>query len=247
MTNEKKPTYKQIWDTLSKINVKEHVEKRDKFDYVSWANAWWLLMEEYPEATYQYHEGRKFDDGTVEVSVTIMIGETSRTTTLPVMDYRNKAIVSPDSRQVNDAKQRCFVKAMAMYGLGISVYRGLADDLPSEEKDRLSKEKPLFDHKIAPAHDVTTKVAPRGKWAKVAEKYLNDFQMIDLKNDFEQFKDIAQEKLDSKEFEGLKEFVEINKLRQQNPYKACLAEGGKIYLALQKGADDEYRTAKFGP
>ena len=70
--------------------------------------------------------------------------------------------------------------------------------------------------------------------------------MIDLKNDFEQFKDIAKEKLDSKEFEGLKEFVEINKLRQQDPYKECLDEGGKIYLALQKAAEEETKTARLG-
>ena len=84
------------------------------------------IMEHYPEATYEYHEGRKFDDGTVEVSVTITIGETSRMATLPVMDYKNKAIISPDARQINDNKQRCFVKAIAMFGLGISVFTGMA-------------------------------------------------------------------------------------------------------------------------
>ena len=71
------------------------------------------MMEHYPEATYEYHEGKKFDDGTVEVSVTITIGETSRMATLPVMDYKNKAIISPDARQINDNKQRSFVKAIA--------------------------------------------------------------------------------------------------------------------------------------
>ena len=99
-------------------------------------------MEHYPEATYEYHEGRKFDDGTVEVSVTITIGGTSRMATLPVMDYKNKAIISPDARQINDNKQRCFVKAIAMYGLGIDLYRGMSDDLPDAEKDKASADKP---------------------------------------------------------------------------------------------------------
>tara|TARA_Y100000114_G_scaffold133602_1_gene133183 strand:- start:789 stop:1271 length:483 start_codon:yes stop_codon:yes gene_type:complete len=58
------------------------------------------------------------------------------------MDYKNKAIISPDARQINDNKQRCFVKAIAMYGLGIDLYRGMSDDLPDEEKDKASADKP---------------------------------------------------------------------------------------------------------
>ena len=142
MTNKKEPTYAEIWNTLSKVDVSEYVEEKMNLKYLSWSRAWWLLMEHFSEATYEYHEGRKFDDGTVEVSVTITIGETSRMATLPVMDYKNKAIISPDARQINDNKQRCFVKAIAMYGLGIDLYRGMSDDLPDEEKDKASADKP---------------------------------------------------------------------------------------------------------
>ncbi len=142
MTNKKQPTYAEIWDTLSKVDVSEYVEEKMNLKYLSWSRAWWLLMEHFSEATYEYHESKKFDDGTVEVSVTITIGETSRMATLPVMDYKNKAIISPDARQINDNKQRCFVKAIAMYGLGIDLYRGMSDDLPDEEKDKASADKP---------------------------------------------------------------------------------------------------------
>lgn len=142
MTNKKEPTYAEIWNTLSKVDVSEYVEEKMNLSYLSWSRAWWLMMEHYPEATYEYHEGRKFDDGTVEVSVTITIGGTSRMATLPVMDYKNKAVISPDARQINDNKQRCFVKAIAMYGLGIDLYRGMSDDLPDEEKDKASADKP---------------------------------------------------------------------------------------------------------
>ena len=142
MTNKKQPTYAEIWDTLSKVDVSEYVEEKMNLSYLSWSRAWWLLMEHYPEATYEYHGSKKFDDGTVEVSVTITIGETSRMATLPVMDYKNKAIISPDARQINDNKQRCFVKAIAMYGLGIDLYRGMSDDLPDAEKDKASADKP---------------------------------------------------------------------------------------------------------
>ena len=169
MTNKKEPTYAEIWNTLSKVDVSEYVEEKMNLSYLSWSRAWWLLMEHYPEATYEYHEGRKFDDGTVEVSVTITIGETSRMATLPVMDYKNKAIISPDARQINDNKQRCFVKAIAMYGLGIDLYRGMSDDLPDEEKDKASADKPKQEEPSAEVIELEVKEADEytEAWADV--------------------------------------------------------------------------------
>ena len=169
MTNKKEPTYAEIWNTLSKVDVSEYVEEKMNLSYLSWSRAWWLMMEHYPEATYEYHEGRKFDDGTVEVSVTITIGETSRMATLPVMDYKNKAIISPDARQINDNKQRCFVKAIAMFGLGIDLYRGMSDDLPDEEKDKASADKPKQEEPSAEVIELEVKEADEytEAWADV--------------------------------------------------------------------------------
>jgi len=45
-----------------------------------------------------------------------------------VMDHRNKAIVNPTSRDVSDARMRCLVKCIALFGLGFSLYAG--EDLP---------------------------------------------------------------------------------------------------------------------
>jgi hypothetical protein len=142
MTNKKEPTYKEIWDTLSKVDVSEYVEEKMNLSYLSWSRAWWLLQQHYAEAIYDFSIPEKFDDGTQEVGCLITIGECSRFATLPVMDYKNKAVISPDARQINDNKQRCFVKAIAMFGLGIDLYRGMSDDLPDEEKDKASEDKP---------------------------------------------------------------------------------------------------------
>jgi hypothetical protein len=46
------------------------------------------------------------------------------TAQLPVMDYRNKAIPNPDAFAVNTAMQRCLAKAIALHGLGLSLYAG---------------------------------------------------------------------------------------------------------------------------
>ncbi len=40
------------------------------------------------------------------------------------MDFRYKGIVIPAAKDVQDANQRCFVKAIAMFGLGFSLYLG---------------------------------------------------------------------------------------------------------------------------
>ena len=136
-----KHTYKEIWDTLSKIDVSEYQEEKMGLSYLSWSRAWWLLCQSYPEATYSFSKPEKGEDGTYEVGCTIFIGDCSRMATLPVMDYKNKAIVNPDYRQINDNKQRCFVKALAYFGLGIKLYMGFSDDLPDAEKDKASEKK----------------------------------------------------------------------------------------------------------
>ena len=53
---------------------------------------------------------------------------------LAVMDNNNRAIKNPDARAVNDARQRCLVKAIAMHGLGLYIYQGEGvPDAPGEE------------------------------------------------------------------------------------------------------------------
>lgn len=123
--------YKQIWSTLSAIDCSNHIEKKNGLSYLSWAWAWGVLMESYPDAQYQFDEPKTFPDGTVMVFCTVMIGECSRTMWLPVMDHRNKAIPNPDSFAVNTAMMRCLVKCLALYGLGHYIYAG--EDLPTAE------------------------------------------------------------------------------------------------------------------
>ena len=43
---------------------------------------------------------------------------------LPVMGLKNQALQNPNSRDISDAQMRCFVKAIAMHGVGIGLYLG---------------------------------------------------------------------------------------------------------------------------
>lgn len=117
-----------VWTVLSAIDVSKHIEKKGQLSYLSWAYAWGVLMKHYPNASYAYFEPRIDESGTVEVEVELTIEDITRRMWLPVMDHRNKAIVNPTSRDVSDARMRCLVKCIAMFGLGHYIYAG--EDLP---------------------------------------------------------------------------------------------------------------------
>ena len=143
----KELTYKDVWDNLSKIDCSDKVEKKMNLSYLSWAWAWGVLQEHYPQSTYLFYQGEddvpyvKFPDGTAEVRCRVSIDNLTREMTLSVMDNRNNAIQNPNSRQVNDTKMRCLVKCLAMYGLGHYIYAG--EDVPSSDKE----EKPITELK----------------------------------------------------------------------------------------------------
>ena len=127
---------KSVYKTLSEINVSQYIELRGGLKYVSWANAWALLRQHYPNSNRTVYENEVtglnyFSDGvTCYVKVGVTVEGDEIIDMLPVMDFRNKSI-SVDkltSMDVNKAIQRSTVKCIAMHGLGISVYTG--EDIP---------------------------------------------------------------------------------------------------------------------
>ena len=139
---------KEIWQTLSSIDCSKHIEKKNNLSYLSWAWAWGMLMENYPEATFEFDTPQSQPDGTMMVFCTISIGEASRRMWLPVMDYKNKAIVNPDAFAINTANMRCLVKCMALFGLGLYIYAG--EDLPLfvEPETKVLPTDPQITHRI---------------------------------------------------------------------------------------------------
>lgn len=134
----------KVWNTLSKIDVTHLIEKKGGLDYLSWANAWALLMNEFPESEFERGDPRIQPNGTVEVTVSVLIVDGDnrllRSMWLPVMNNRNQAIVDPTSRDLNDAYMRCLVKCLGLFGLGLSLYRG--EIAVSETKVHEPAEKP---------------------------------------------------------------------------------------------------------
>ena len=109
---------------LSRKDVSKGVERKGNLDYLSWAYAWNALVEEYPESTYYFGEPVTFPDGSIMVKAGVTVRDITHEMQLPVMDHRNKAIQNPNARDISDAQMRCFVKAIAMHGVGIGLYLG---------------------------------------------------------------------------------------------------------------------------
>ena len=130
----------RVWADLSAINVNDHVQKKGNLSYLSWSWAWSTLMAKYPESYYVFQDNRT-ENGTVMVECVLTIHEgeevATRTMWLPVMDHKNKAIVDPDTRAISDARMRCLVKCLAMFGLGFYIYAG--EDIPQAEAEALTQ------------------------------------------------------------------------------------------------------------
>ena len=126
---------------LLKLNVNDHVEKKQNLSYLSWAWAWAEALKADPAATFEvktfprehYSEVPYMEiNGTAMVWVTVTIFGKPMTCFLPVMNHRNQPIQNPDAFQVNTAIMRCMTKGLALHGLGLYIYAG--EDLPQVEE-----------------------------------------------------------------------------------------------------------------
>lgn len=118
---------KMNYNELRKINVSDHIEKKNGLSYLSWAWAVDTLLQQDPTATWTYGEPKQFGE-TLMVLCTVHAFGKSMTSQLPVINFKNQAIPNPDAMAVNTAMQRCLAKAIALHGIGLYIYSG--EDLP---------------------------------------------------------------------------------------------------------------------
>jgi len=135
------------FERLASIDCRDHIEKKGKFSYLSWAWAWDTLKRECPEATFTKHtfnaEGNTTPymtdhSGFAYVMVSVHVEDETQTEVFPVLNHSNKPIQNPNSFDVNTALQRALVKAIAMLGLGLYIYAG--EDVPEGASPYTPKE-----------------------------------------------------------------------------------------------------------
>lgn len=154
-----------VFETLSKINVNDYVEKKEGsngkvLSYLSWAWAWDQLKRKYSDATYTIWKDPVtnapyyYDDKLgYMVYTSITVKDQTYDMWLPVMDNKNRAMKSEPYTystkygnftvaaatmfDINTTIMRCLVKNIAMFGLGLYIYAG--EDVPQiDENDDTS-------------------------------------------------------------------------------------------------------------
>ena len=163
-----------IFKTLSDVSIAGKTERKGNLDYLSWASAWSLLKKHYPNAqrvVYEDpHTGLNFftDGRTAYVKVGIIVDGLEHIDYLPIMDYRNAAVPVDKitSFEVNKTIQRSTAKAIALHGLGLSLWIGedVAEVAPAVV--------------AAPPAKITLKVDDEN-WAKVSS-YIESNKAIGL-------------------------------------------------------------------
>ena len=107
---------------LNNINVDHLVQKKGRFNYVSWSDVWTLFLQHDQNAVFHYGIPQEYNES-VMVSVTVQAFGKTLSEQLPVM-INNRAVKKPDAKQINDAQKRCLAKCIALFGLGLYVFRG---------------------------------------------------------------------------------------------------------------------------
>lgn len=194
-----------IWATLSKISSDSvSTEKFGGITYVKWMAAHAIMMKHFPEYTWEFLQDEHgkhthfFPDKTCEVRCRVAIGDISHVTTLPVYGKSNTAQQNPNAHQVNTAKQRCRVKALAEFGL----FHHMWSDLPLEEPDAPPMREPeavtqtpeerlagYYEYHREELFSATSMGDAKIKWGKF-ENYVRNLK-VDITED--QLSDLADE------------------------------------------------------
>lgn len=143
----KKPS---TFDTLYAVDVKEDIEDKGGFSYLSWPFAVRELRKVDPEAYWEVHTFTVpySAELTVDapymvtpvgffVSVSVTVAGVTLNQVHPVLDNRHNTIKVPNAFDINASIQRCLVKAIALHGLGLHIYAG--EDLPETATKRAPK------------------------------------------------------------------------------------------------------------
>lgn len=148
MNNELRMTCERFKELYS-LDILDLTELKGKLTYMSWANAWRLLKEQDPNATYEIMEnidgGHEFKAGTGWIVKTkVSAFGMTLPMSLGIMDNRNDSVSEIDCRDVMDSVMRCLAKNIAMFGIGLPLYVG--EDL-NKFKKKTPKEIALEDIK----------------------------------------------------------------------------------------------------
>ena len=145
---------KAFFDAMYSANLSGEIEKKNNLSYLSWSQAWKIMKQFYPSATYKIftnpQTGAPFwndEKMGLMVHTSVTADDLEYDNWLPVMDYNNrsmktesyavsvwdksqkryveKTVAAATTFEINASIQRSLVKCMAMHGLGLCLYMGV--------------------------------------------------------------------------------------------------------------------------
>ena len=128
------PTRSEVWQTFRGVNLTKYHETKNDLTYVPWARAWSCAMNAFGDHLMVKWHGStdkdgvvldhiRYPDNTASVCCSAIVGgEKYAECTLAVMDYRNKAVENPTAVDLQNSRQRCQTKLLAMLGLGLYLW-----------------------------------------------------------------------------------------------------------------------------
>lgn len=149
---------KSVFETLNAINVNDMVEKKktekSTLTYLSWSSAWQVVKEKFPDVEYEIERNPEtnlpywYDPMTGYMVFTkVTLGGQTHEMLLPVLSpsnyamkdkpyqvktrYKTYNVPAASMADINRSIMRCLVKNLAMFGLGLYIYRG--EDVPSTD------------------------------------------------------------------------------------------------------------------
>ena len=121
---------KSQFRTMLNLDVSEELDKDYKgLSYLSWSSAYQLMMEQDPMASYDVLTAEDgiplFSRGEIHfVKTSVTMFGVTKYMWLPVMDNKHNSVANPNARQISDNIMRCLVKNIAMFGIGLRVFKG---------------------------------------------------------------------------------------------------------------------------
>lgn len=136
-------TYKEVRDTLRKIDVsnrlKTYKSGNVELSYLPWADAVDIMDEYYPQWHPTWGKSKIFPNGTEEIYCKITIDDLYKEMWYPVTKSDSKTpLVNADCYSMNTNKMRGMVKCLAMFGLGINVFTGQAYETANPEESEVT-------------------------------------------------------------------------------------------------------------
>jgi len=118
-------TFADIWKVAYPLDCSKAIKSKNGLSYIPWSNAWHLVMDNFPSATFGFQEDIIHGDGSISVVCSVEIEGNVREMWLPITNYKNQVIMNPNGRDVNDSRMRCLVKTLSLFGFGFHVYQGV--------------------------------------------------------------------------------------------------------------------------